>query len=569
MECPTRERKAARRLGPGVERSIISAEGGRTLAGATGQTATALEERDGVRSLGRVDLGLAGAIGLSAYLVLLVLAQIYPVHDFYVTGNAVMSNDQVGYITTARWLAETGELRSHLIYPSHLREPRYRLYMPGTYYVLAVGHILFGPGDVAWRIPAMLSFVLAAVGVFLIGRRFYGRVEGVVAAGLFMLFPPMGAFAFTAMPQLPFIAAGVSAFCIFAYLPARLRGFLVPVLLVGPFLFRETGALLIIPMLLVLHGELRRRRGMTVMAVSLSSILVLYGLLEWQKASGRGSLSPVAFGSFNYANAFPPAPAPLTIGRLWMDLTGNVSSSIDGLWLHLRHRDEVALFLGLILAFAFLATLRGARRDSRRAVDTLALGAGLLAFAAALMISTLYTWSLYRGLRAVLFTFPLLAVCVAPGLVSGLRRLQRGLPRPVSLLSALGAIGLLIGGAWHGARRLVPQFDGAAGRRAVAVLEGLDLRQGGVLVAPSDFALDYVLRHYPLRWSFVPRNSRTLRLLARKYHVQTIIVATNTRQGNSSRFLETIRDLGLVRVREGPHPANPKMKLLVFERPRG
>jgi hypothetical protein len=538
------------------------------LAGATGQTATALEDRSGVRSLGRADLGVAGAIGLSACLVLLVLAQVYPIHDFYVTGNELMSNDQVGYITTARWLAETGELRSHLIYPAHVREPRWRLYMPGMYYVLAVGHILFGPGDVAWRIPAMLSFILAALGVFLIGRRFYGRAEGVVGAVLFMLFPPIGAFALTAMPQVPFMAVGVCAFCIFAYLPSGLRLYLVPALLVGPFLFRETGALLVIPMLLVLLRERQSRRWTTVAAAALSSALLLYGLLEWQKASGKGSLPLSASGAYNYANAFPPEPPPFTIDSLSGRVSANVSANIEALRVHLRRHDEVALFVGVILGFALLTTIRGLRGDSAGSRDSLALGAAVLAFAAVLIIFTLFTWTRYRGLRAVLFTFPLLAACGAPWLVSMLERLERRLPRPVRLLPAFAAVGLLLGGSWHGARRLAPEFDTAAGRRAVALMEGLDLGQNGVLVAPSDFALDYVLRHYPLRWSFVPRNSRTLRLLARKHHVQTIIVATNTRQGSSPRFLATIRDLGLVRVREGPHPSNPKTKLLVFERPR-
>lgn len=77
-----------------------------------------------MKNFRRGDLYVAGAIALSASLVLLVLALVYPIQEFYVTRNAVMSNDQVGYITTARWLADTGELRSHLIYPAHVREPR-------------------------------------------------------------------------------------------------------------------------------------------------------------------------------------------------------------------------------------------------------------------------------------------------------------------------------------------------------------------------------------------------------------------------------------------------------------
>ncbi len=523
-----------------------------------------------MKNFRRGDLYVAGAIALTACLVLLVLALVYPIQEFYVTRNALMSNDQVGYITTARWLADTGELRSHLIYPAHVREPRWRLYMPGTYYVLAASHVLFGAGAIAWRIPAMLSFVLAAVGVFFIGRRFYGRAEGVVAAVLFMLFPPMAAFAFTAMTQLPFIAAGVSAFCVFAYLPARLRAYLVPLLLVGPFLFRETGALLIIPMVLVVLGERQRRRWSTLLAVVLGSVLMLYGLLEWQLASGKASLPLHVVGGFNYANAFPPSLPPPTIDSLLAGRAANVSSNLDALRSHLDRRDGVTLSFAVLLVFAVLATVRGTRRDPPGNRDWLALGAGLLAFAAASMITALHTWYLYRGLRAVLFTFPLLAVSVAPWLVSVVQWLQRGirLPRPAGVLLALGALGMLLGGAWWGTQSLVPGFDPTAGRQTVGFMKSLGLERGGLLVAPGDVALDYVLRHYPLRFSFVPKNRRTLRLLAERHHVQTLMVATNTRQGSSPRYLEAIRDLGLVRVKELPHPLQPGVTLLLFERPR-
>jgi len=66
----------------------------------------------------------------------------------------------------------------------------------------------------------------------------------------------------------------------------------------------------------------------------------------------------------------------------------------------------------------------------------------------------------------------------------------------------------------------------------------------------------------------VPRNGRTLRFLAERHRVQTLMVATSTRQGSSPRYLEAIRDLGLVRVKELPHPLDPGVTLLLFERPR-
>jgi hypothetical protein len=509
-------------------------------------------------------------VALSASLVLLGLARVYPIREFYVTGNAVMSNDQVGYLMTARWLAETGQLRSHLIYPAYVREPAWRLYMPGAYYALATAQVLSGPGPVAWRIPAMVSFVVVSVGVFLLGLRFYGRTEGVIAAAVFMSFPPMAAFAFTAMPTIPFVAAGVCALCLFAFAPPRLRPCAIPLLLVGPFLIRETGALLVVPMALVMVGDRRRRPWLAASASVLASVLLLAGLLAWQQASGRAALPLNPRADFNYSNAFPPSTPPHTFGRLRSSVEATVSSNVDALRSHLERRDGVAAFLAVIVVLSVLAALGGMRRPSRGGRDRLALGAALLVLVAASIITTLYSWYLYRGLRAMLFTFPLLAVGVAPDLLSVVRPRRRGVDGAgrLALLPSLAVLSLVLGGGWWSTRQLAKGFDTTAGKRTVAFMEGLGLATDGVLVAPADVALDYVLRHYPLRFSFLPRNGRTLRLLAERYPLRTLMVATNTRQGSSPRYLKTIGALGFVRTRDLPHPLQPGVRLLLFERPR-
>ena len=517
----------------------------------------------------RDDVLICGAIALVASLALVALASVYPLRHFYVADNHIMSNDQVGYITTARWLAETGELRSHLIYPAFVREPTWRNYMPGNYYVLAAGELLFGPGPVAWRIPAMASFIVAAVGVFLIGRRFYGRVEGVVAALLFILFPPLTAFAFTAMPQLPFIAAGVTAFAVLALLPARARPWLVPALLVVPFLFRETGALLLIPMGLVVLGDRHRRRWSTPVAVVLSSTAFLYAVLQWQRALGKGSRPLHIFGALNYDNAYLPPSPPLTLARVAEGLGTNVSSNISALGAHLDRLDPAHVSLVVVAALAALALAKGTRRDSSGNRDLLALGAGVLFFVAAAVLTTLYTWEYYRGMRAMLFTVPLIAVSLAPWLVTALRRLRRHtegrLPHPFGLLPGLLLLGALLAGAYRGGRAYARGFDPTAGRRAVELLESLDLDHHGILVAPFDVSLDYVLRHYPLRWSFVPRNTRTLRLLAETYPVQTVIMRKDELRGRRPAYEKALRDIGLVRRREIPHPFRDHVTLVLFQ----
>lgn len=525
-----------------------------------------------MRSISRADLYATAAIVLGATLLLLYLASVYDVQHFYVTKQRfnIMSNDQVGYLTTARWLAETGELRSHLIYPAYVSEPGWRLYMPGIYCVLAVGHILFGDGPIAWRMPSLLSFIVATVGVFLIGRRFYGRLSGVVAALLFALFPPITVFAFTAMPQLPFTAAGVTAFCIFAYLSPRLRPLFVPPLLVIPFLFRETGALLVIPMALVVIGDRGGRGWMTLLASGLAAVALLSGVLAWQTASGKASLplGRAMGGTFNYDDAFPPAPPPVAFSTLRDGLGRNISRNMEMLGRRLDRRDNVVVPLAVLCVVAVIALVRGATRDADGKGDPLASGAGFLFIAAVVVVTALYTWHLYRGMRAVLFTWPLLAVSIAPWIVSTLERSGRMLEKRVSKLAAVvPAILFLILTLWvahWGSLRLARAFDPTAGKQVVALMESFNLTDSGVLVAPPSFSLDYVLRHYPIRYSFIPRNDETLRLLAAKHSIQAVIVAKSD-LGNllSERAIER---LGLVRVRNFRVPwTGEEFKL--FQRP--
>jgi hypothetical protein len=99
--------------------------------------------------------------------------------------------------------------------------------------------------------------------------------------------------------------------------------------------------------------------------------------------------------------------------------------------------------------------------------------------------------------------------------------------------------------AHWGCLRFRPAFTGTHGVEAVRLLESYHLKDYGVLVAPT-FALDYVLRHYPVRYAFVPRNDETLRLLAQTYPVNTVILGKNDRSVGISE--QAILEIGLVRA---------------------
>jgi hypothetical protein len=517
----------------------------------------------------RRDLYIATAVALSASLVLLALAPVYRIEHFYVSYQTIMSNDQVGYLTTARWLADTGELRSHLIYPAHVREPMWRLYMPGQYYVLAAGHLLFGDGPIAWRLPAMLCFVLSAVAVFLIGRRFHGRSSGVIAALLFMAFPPITAFAFTAMPQLPFTAANVTAFCVFSYIPARWRVLLVPILLTGPFLFQETGSFLVIPMALVSLGAGGKREWGRVLAATGCSVLYLYALLHWQFATGKGVIQMDGSG-FNYANAFPPPEPPTTMSRYVQLLYDNLWSNIAALEQHASRPAQVFGPFMVMCGLALLAILRGVKWSPPGIRDALALGSALLFVTMVSVVTVFYTWALYRGLRTLLFTFPFLAVSAAPSLVSFLerwtRRVETRFSRPITFVPTWLFMGTVLWIAYWGNQELARRIRPIQGIRAVERMESLGIDESGVLVAPADLSLNYVLRHYPIRWSFIPGNDETFKLLAEKHRVQTVILFSWDLEEGGRLSERTLNDAGLVRIREFQH-VDPEVTYVLFQRP--
>ena len=520
----------------------------------------------------RRDLLACAAIAVAATLVLLALAPVYQVEHFYVANQSLMSNDQVGYLTTARWLAETGELRSHLIYPAFVREPRWRLYMPGQYYVLAAGYLLFGDGPIAWRLPAMIGFVLASVGLYLIGRRFHGASAGAAAALLFMAFPPVVAFAFTAMPQLPFTAACVTAFCVFSYLPVRWRTWSIPILLTGPFLFRETGSFLVIPMAVVSLATGGRREWRRVFAALACSVLLLYGLLAWQISSGKGALQLDGSG-FNYANAFSPPAPPMTVARYVQSLSANLSRNMGVLQRHAtRDRYRVLHPTLFLCALALLAIIRGVRWYPPGIRDGLAFGSALLFATAFAVITVFYTWELYRGLRTLLFTLPFLAVGVAPSLVSFLERLTRRaetvFPRPAAFVPALLFVGAVVGIGYRGSQELGARITPHHGALAVERLETLDIDQSGVLVAPLDLSLDYVLRHYPIRWSFIPGNEETFELLVETYPVNTVILPEWDLADGGRISERAVLEAGLVRTLEFQHGRYDNTYVL-FERPGG
>ncbi len=471
--------------------------------------------------------------------------------DLYVT----MLNDQVGYITTARWLAETCELRSHLVVPAFLEVENWRLYMPGHYVTLALSYLAFGEGVWTWRLPNVLALVVSTALVFVLGRRLHGSTAGFAAVALFLVFPRTIADAYTAMSEPTFTAVSLAMACLLVSLPERLRLRALPLLLVLPFLFRETGALLILPFLgLALHRPLERRQ-LRAAAFAVAVSIVLLGLLyAWQTGTGKQAppLSWIATGRVNYGDALlEQSQAAITPAELARGILVNFQTNLKLIWHRQRHSffelTEPASMLGITLLalVAFVAAARGRRQR------LFALGTGLMFVATLGFVLLLHKGLKHVTLRHLAFTLPFLALTAGAVLDAGARQLHARLPALATKPHGLLLVPLLLPLAFLLHVGLVLRAKETVredARPYTAQIEAFLHDDERLLVSQPSYGLDYTLRHPPVRWSFLPTNDATLRLLAERYDIGTLIL--DRAELNTTLTQDTLRDLGFVKIGE-------------------
>jgi hypothetical protein len=80
--------------------------------------------------------------------------------------------------------------------------------------------------------------------------------------------------------------------------------------------------------------------------------------------------------------------------------------------------------------------------------------------------------------------------------------------------------------------------------RLTAWLEGIGHEDALLLVTPRFMAPDFVYRHHPVTWSFIPANRETLDLLAARYVIGTFVLPTQT--AATSLTPQDLTDVGLV-----------------------
>lgn len=327
-------------------------------------------------------------------------------------------NDQIGYVTVARNMLTNGTVQGDSILPSTLwqKKSRYVLYMPGHSATIALSYRLFGVGALQSIIPNLVSFLIAIMAVYFVGARIYSPASGLVASLLFALFPPALFFAYTAMAELTFVAAFMVGVAVCLYLPDRLRPWLGPFCIAFPFLFRETAALIVIPLGLYFWLEGRKRPSWRPWIFVALSVLMLIVIFRMDFSAGRPSLLKAnVFGDWHavYDDATAQQAAADTTLRDWLQvLPTRTARNIESVFSTPEYAPWASTANYTLLALMLLVGLIAVRRGDRFAWSLTVLN--VVAASAAFVIVGI---SGYRGARHLMFTYALNVIVISPRII--------------------------------------------------------------------------------------------------------------------------------------------------------
>jgi hypothetical protein len=487
-------------------------------------------------------------VGMGSVGVLAGYARVVDIHRLHYFGGLI---DQVWHITAARQLADTGTLESNVIFPSVIQQPYTRnlFYMPGYYFILAAIYKLLGYGVFQSLLPSLLSFVVAAVCTFLIAKKCFNQKVGMIAVWLFLFFPAIAFYALTAMIDMTVLATSAVSVCAFMYLPRSARPWAGPLCVGLPFLFRETTALLIVPLAILIlleHGQLRARvaRALGFGLVTLLCLNLLYGA---DFSAGRPSLIQRYWEGNGFDDYFDGASSRAfnydPIGSGARVIRERITTNVAWLLFDPNKSPGELPLLFIIWGSTAVALLYGIMRR-----DAFAIAFGLLALG--IIIFDLFTYRLsgYIGLRIFLFTTPFLAIII--GRIIEVLLLARVGPRWQRL--ALGvqlalALVLALAGVWT----VRAMFKTDAGFDLFVdgftrFVEQIHPDERYVVVSAFPYSGEYTLEHYPVRWSLIPANRATLRMLAARYQIGTLVLPLANRIDAFPLTAEDMASTGLV-----------------------
>jgi len=251
----------------------------------------------------------------------------------------------------------------------------------------------------------------------------------------------------------------------------------------------------------------------------LASILMIALVYSLEFSSGRPSLMEANLfggGSFSaiYTDAYWTPPAELSwldYGRaMMMKAMRNTRALLDNI------RSRFISFEILTLTITGLMTLGLITRSvCLKKWDAFMVGVLIMLAAILVLVFTLYTVHLYRGLRNLMFVVPFLIIGVAT--VPYQKRVHK-------YLGGVACVFIL----WFSALSLnevSADFHRSASldKRLIHLFGLIGHDDQKMLVADFRIALPYISRH-DTKWSFLPANEKTLKALVASYSIGTFVI---------------------------------------------
>jgi 4-amino-4-deoxy-L-arabinose transferase-like glycosyltransferase len=473
------------------------------------------------RSVRPVHVALVLLVAAAPISLVLLHARAVGLDSLHLLGLHETLNDQVVYVDAARRWLRTGRLDAGVIYPSTLLQDYGRsfLYMPGHVAMLAGSLGLLGDGVVASMLPSWIAHAISIFCVFAIGRKLVDARAGGFAAFVYAMMPVHLVYAFTAMAESTTLAAGLASLAIFVHWPARTRPWAAPLLLIVPFLFRETAAFWIAPMVVLLVTEADRapRARWTRAAIALVGSVLVLGLVQripW--IADRPSLFVQNLVGRTFAEKYTDAYAaaaldsgPAALATSILSLGGaNAARLMELLATPSLESAMLHALLWIPLAGALVAWQTPRLRPLVLAWALFfAVGFGFTTF--------FYRWGYFVGVRQLLPSATL-------GLVVVGAAISERVPRRPSwrAIVALVLVWILAVAIVRVQAAAITASDAREDRIRQAV-DRLSLPEGGLLIAHHNLGLVYLYDHPLHRVAlFPPADPRTLRLLDERFDVR-------------------------------------------------
>ncbi len=451
---------------------------------------------------------------------------------FTIAPGATLS-DQVNYLTCAKNILSNNSLASNSIYPSFLNQSFNSMYfyMPGHCLSLALSMWLFGEGPWQIMLPGLVGLWIAIFSLFFIGKRFSTPTVGLAAAITFALQAEVLFQSATTMSELTTLASVLLSLAFFSYLPqVPINGpgqrslhkiWLIPLFLIVPFLFRETNALLVFVFIGIAFSEksetnIKIADLIKVFLTSVAVLLLIYKLPVLKRPSlmmgflwEGGVFKPTYLDAFRFQHFSP------TISEWFAVLTktfqNNCIRTFEAAnWKNFVHGESSSVYVTIFFLTIFTVIFGALRRNY------LYVGIAIYSFVHSLFIYTLY----YPNIR---FSFiPLSLLSISSIAIFNSIPMKRVKVGSLLVILALIAFPSQLNKVYKMINGFMPMI--AEKENCTKWLDELHIDPNGILISPESQCQDYILHKFPMKWSFIPQDMQTFKLLEQRYKIGTVIL---------------------------------------------